>query len=449
MKRLFCSILLALLPAYADAEQRPNFIVIMADDLGYGDLGCYGNSTIQTPHLDQLARDGLRFTDFHSSGAVCSPTRAGLVTGRYQQRAGISTVIFADPKRPSHPYGIQPHEVTFAEQLATAGYQTAIFGKWHLGYYKKYNPVRHGFQTFRGYISGNVDFFTHIDQAGRLDWWRDDDLEDEPGYTTHLITRYALDFLEENSQKPFCLYLPYEPPHYPYQGPKDPPVRSVGQPRGPAETQQSPDDIRRAYREMVEEMDRGIGQIVSTLRRLRIANRTLVLFFSDNGANARGSNGRLRGNKGQLWEGGHRVPCIAWWPDTIAAGNTTDELTISIDVMPTLLEAAGVAPSPHRKLDGVSWLRLLTDNQPLKERRLYWGFGNARAVREGPWKLIKPSAGATPRLYHLEDDLSETKDLAEVEVERTDKLVQALAAWDHEMAATAAPQPVAPPSDNR
>ena len=156
-----------------DAKRSPNIVLIMADDLGYGDIGCFGSRRIDTPNLDRLAAEGLRFTDFHSSGAVCSPTRAGLMTGRDQQRAGIPGVIVADPARPTHPHGIQDDEVTFAELFSKAGYRTAIFGKWHLGYYKKYNPTRHGFGQFRGYISGNVDFFSHVDQAGRLDWWKD------------------------------------------------------------------------------------------------------------------------------------------------------------------------------------------------------------------------------------------------------------------------------------
>ena len=154
-------------PIPAQPARRPNIVLIMADDLGYGDIGCYGNTRIQTPNLDGLARLGMKFTDFHSSGAVCSPTRAGLVTGRYQQRAGIPGVIFADPSRPVHFHGLQDRETTFAELLSKAGYQTALFGKWHLGYLPKYNPTRHGFGTFRGYVSGNVDFFSHVDQAGK------------------------------------------------------------------------------------------------------------------------------------------------------------------------------------------------------------------------------------------------------------------------------------------
>ncbi len=208
--------------------EQPNFVIIMADDLGYGDIGCYGNSRIKTPNIDRLAEEGTRLTDFHSSGAVCSPTRAGLMTGRYQQRAGIEAVIAAAPNSRTHTLGLQDQEVTFAEQLSKAGYQTAIFGKWHLGYHKQYNPVRHGFGQFRGYVSGNVDFFSHVDQAGQLDWWRDDRIEDEPGYTTHLITRHAVAFIDANHSGPFCLYVPYEPPHYPYQGPDDTPVRTVG-----------------------------------------------------------------------------------------------------------------------------------------------------------------------------------------------------------------------------
>ena len=180
-------------------------IIIMADDMGYGDIGCFGNRRIKSPQLDRLAASGMKLTDFHSSGAVCSPTRAGLLTGRYQQRAGIPSVIFADPKRPTHPHGIQDRENTFAELLTAAGYKTGIFGKWHLGYYKKYNPVRHGFDQVRGYINGNVDFFSHVDQAGRLDWWHDAQIANEGGYTTHRHNTHSGEFIEAHGEKPVGL----------------------------------------------------------------------------------------------------------------------------------------------------------------------------------------------------------------------------------------------------
>ena len=252
--------------AWLRAADSPNFIVIMADDLGYGDLSSYGG-WIETPHLDKLAAQGMEFTDFHSSGNVCSPTRAGLMTGRYQQRAGIPGVVFADPTNAVHYHGLQTSEVTFAELLRGAGYSTAIFGKWHLGYYPKYNPIQHGFDSFRGYVSGNVDFISHVDQAGVYDWWHQDKHVVEEGYTTHLITTHAIEFIEANKRKPFCLYLPHEAPHYPYQGPNDPALRSVG---GAFDNQGERKDIKNAYREMVQEMFRRNQKYLPQFKRITL-----------------------------------------------------------------------------------------------------------------------------------------------------------------------------------
>ncbi|MBB73819.1 MAG: N-acetylgalactosamine-6-sulfate sulfatase [Planctomycetaceae bacterium] len=431
-----------LLAAAADGFDRPRFVVIMADDLGYGDVGCYGSKRIRTPRLDQLADGGIRMTDFHSSGAVCSPTRAGLVTGRYQQRAGIPAVILADPQRPTHPHGLQERETTFAELLGQSGYATALFGKWHLGYYPKYNPVRHGFDQFRGYISGNVDFFSHVDQAGRLDWWRDDQIDDEPGYTTHLITRHAVRFIEANCRGPFCLYVAYEPPHYPYQGPGDAPIRKVGVPRGAAEQRQPFASKRRAYREMVEEMDRGIGELIDALVRCRIDQQTLVLFFSDNGATSLGSNGLWRGHKGQLWEGGHRVPCIASWPGRIPGGRSSGELSTTLDVMPTLLAAARVEPPPDRPLDGRDLMEVFTRSASLGGRRVFWGHGRARAVREGQWKLVRGMRRQRqPQLFDLSRDPGEREDRAASEPMRVGEMLLALGEWERATKRGATPQP--------
>ena len=429
------------------AAGRPRLVVIMADDLGYGDVGCFGNQRIRTPHLDRLAAGGTRMTDFHSSGAVCSPTRAGLVTGRYQQRAGIPAVILADAKRPTHPHGLQATETTFGELLGEQGYATGLFGKWHLGYYPKYNPVRHGFDQFRGYISGNVDFFSHVDQAGRLDWWCNDKLQDEPGYTTHLITRHSVDFIEANHDRPFCLYVAYEPPHYPYQGPGDRAVRKVGVPRGRQERNQSPQLIRRAYREMIEEMDEGIGEILSALSRCGLRDDTLVLFFSDNGATAAGSNGSWRGRKGQLWEGGHRVPCIASWPGQIPAGKTSRELGITLDVMPTLLAAAGVTLPQTKRLDGRDLMKVLGQGERFQNRRLFWSHGRWRAVRWEHWKLVRgPQRQKAAQLFDLSQDPGERQDRAADEPERLQKMVAALHAWEQETARDVTPQPtLAPP----
>ena len=425
----------------AELPKRPNLVVIMADDMGYGDASCYGNSVFRTPHLDRLAAEGLLFTDFHSSGSVCSPTRAGLLTGRYQQRAGIPGVINADPKVNRH-HGLMSNEVTFAELLREAGYRTGIFGKWHLGYRRRFNPLHHGFDTFRGYVSGNIDYLSHVDRMGIEDWWQGDQLRPEKGYSTHLITRHAVEFIEAQDagrERPFCLYVAHECPHSPYQGPGDPAVRGPGVARIPGRARK---DIKVAYREMMVEMDKGVGAIVETLRKKKLGEKTLVLFFSDNGANRNGSNGSLRGFKGSVWEGGHRVPAVAWWPGTIKPGSRTDQTVISLDVMPTLLQLGGaMLPRGHR-LDGVSLVPLLSGKvNQLAERTLFWEFQGRAAVRRGPWKLVtgRKTKGVSG-LFRLDKDRSEKHDLTKADPEQAARLTRALVAWRADVARGATAQ---------
>ena len=429
-----------ILPAIGEsAEARPNIVLIMADDLGYGDLSCYGSQNCPTPHLDQLASRGLKFTDFHSSGAVCSPTRAGLLTGRYQQRAGIDGVVYADPKRNRH-HGLQKNEVTLAQCLQSAGYQTGMFGKWHLGYQRQYNPTFRGFQTFVGYVSGNVDYFAHLDGTGVFDWWHDAELNrDEQGYVTHLITEHAVDFIRHNRDKPFFVYIAHEAVHYPYQGPNDKPIRNEG--GGEIESAKRK-DISNAYRERNTEMDRGIGQVVDVLKELNLTENTLIFFLSDNGANQKGSNGELRGFKGSLWEGGHRVPAIACWPGRIPAGGICDETVISIDVMPTLLELAKASVPKNHQLDGVSLVSLLTAQQALKPRTLFWDYNGRAAVRQGPWKLLLKQNRKTPvELYHLQKDLGESENLATQNPQRVQQMQDLYHEWKADVTRTATPQP--------
>jgi arylsulfatase A len=393
------------------ADKKPNFVIIMADDLGYGDIGCFGSGSIPTPHLDALAASGMKFSDYHSNGAVCSPTRAALMTGRYQQRSGISGVVTAAKHRDT---GLAVEETTFADLLSENGYATAIFGKWHLGYDPSFNPSKNGFGEFRGYVSGNVDFVSHIDQAGYEDWWHQAKLVPEEGYTTHLITKHGVRFIGENKDLPFCLYLPHEAPHYPYQGPNDPAIREKGSVKN---TQGERTDIANAYREMVEEMDKGVGEIVAALKEHGLTENTLVVFCSDNGATNHGSNGPLRGFKGQIWEGGHRVPAIASWPGTITPGATTDVTALSMDWFPTMLDAAGVAIPAELPLDGVSLLPVLTQKGQVSDRTLFWSVSGGMAVRQGQWKLVlekggakkgkKPATEDSVGLYDLSSDLSE------------------------------------------
>ncbi len=370
------------------------------------------------------------------------------MTGRYQQRAGIPGVINASFDVNRH-HGLQHNEVTLAELLAKNGYRTGAFGKWHLGYEKQYNPLRHGFQEFRGYVSGNIDYHSHVDRVGVLDWWDGLEIKNEPGYTTHLITRDANDFLRRAGTKPFLLYVAYEAPHDPYQGPSDTPQRVAGQ---LTPLRYAPGQIERAYKEMIEEMDAGIGRLIETLKDLGVSDRTLVFFCSDNGANRHGSNGRWRGHKGSLWEGGHRVPAIASWPGRIPAGQTTDATTISLDVMPTALSLAVISLPADRKLDGKSLLPLLSGERRSLDRGLFWEFGRQAAARQGSWKLMEQRPAARKgvplrsmiQLFNLDLDPSESHDLAAAYPEKTVALSQALKAWLQDVADGATPQPARP-----
>jgi arylsulfatase A len=409
-----------------DSLERPNIVLIMADDLGYGDISCYGSRKINTPNIDALAKGGMKFTDYHSNGAVCSPTRAALLTGRYQQRAGIEGVIYA--KGPTRQTGLALEETTFAEVLKKRGYATGIFGKWHLGYNVEFNPLRQGFDEFRGYVSGNIDYHSHIDGAGFDDWWKNLEKVPEEGYCTELITKYGIDFIKRHKDEPFCLYLPHESVHSPYQGRNDAPQRLPGGKKGKTAKGK---EIARAYKEMVEVMDEGVGKIVETVKRLGLEYKTFIFFCSDNGATKNGSNGELAGFKGSLWEGGHRVPAIAYWPGRIKPATVTNQTVLGMDMFPTMVSIAGAKNPPGLNLDGVDLLGMLTQDKKLPDRTRFWRYRKQKAVRKGPWKLLVQ--GEKVRLYNLDDDLGEKKNLAGTKPD-TVKILQAeLAAWEKEV----------------
>lgn len=393
----------------------------MADDLGYGDLSCYGSTTISTPHIDALAENGMRFTDFHSNGAVCSPTRAALLTGRYQQRCGIEGVVTAANHRDE---GLDLSEETFAEALKPHGYRTALFGKWHLGYQSAFNPVKQGFDEFRGFVSGNIDYHSHIDQVGYEDWWVRDELKQEMGYTTHLITKHGLDYIERNKNKPFCLYLAHEAPHYPFQGPDDKADRTPGNPHPIGGSRKGRET---AYREMITEMDKGIGRIMDKLQDLKIDQNTFVFFCSDNGPGSVGSAGPLRGRKGSLWEGGHRVPAVAHWPGRIKPGALSDQTTMTMDLFPTMVSLASGSVSQKYDFDGADLSPALFKNEKLPPRTLFWKHRQSKAVRKGPWKMVDD------QLFDLENDPGETENLAEQYPEMVSELQKEFESWYKEV----------------
>lgn len=415
---LFVFILGACTPAAI--QTPPNIVLIMADDLGYGDLSCYGNPTIQTPSIDQLAAEGIRFTDYHSNGAVCSPTRAALLSGMYQQRVGIPGVVYTWLR---DSLGMSTSVETFAEVFQGAGYATGIVGKWHLGYKTEFNPVRQGFDEFKGFVAGNVDYHSHLDNLLIHDWWTNEEIIAETGYSTDLITRHATNFIERNAEQPFFLYVPHAAPHDPYEGRTDPPIRLKGKDNRTVAV----DDLPGIYREMVEVMDEGVGEIMQLLEAKGLSDNTIVIFCSDNGANKRGSNGLLRGYKAGLYEGGHRVPAIIRWPGKIAAGQTSDETVMSMDFFPTLCEMAGI-PLEGRALDGQSIAEHLLEGTPLPERTLFWEYEGKQAVRKGNWKWIRQ--GNTTGLYDLESDIGEQASLIDQLPDLATEMEQAFVEWE-------------------
>lgn len=405
---------------------RPNIILIMADDLGYHGLSSYGNPGYQTPHIDRLAEEGLRFTDFYANAPVCTPTRAALLTGQYQQRSGLEGVIYV--RGETRQTGMAQQELTIAELLKAAGYRTGIVGKWHLGYREEYNPVHQGFDQFYGFVSGNIDYHSHYDNAGIYDWWHNTDSLYEEGYSTDLITGHALDFMEESQDRPFFLYVAHEAPHVPFQSRSDSAYRFPDRDfsyYGPVE------DTAATYAAMMEAMDEGVGRIVDKVEQLGIQDETLIIFGSDNGGEPGfGHNGPLRGHKTTLWEGGIRVPMIAWWPGQIQAG-VTDQTAMSFDLFPTFLHVAGQEKPDTLQVDGIDLSPLLLRGERLPDRDLYWRYRGQRAARRGPWKLMVTDGDTL--LFNLQHDRAEQQDASAQYPERLGRLLAAMSRWEQEV----------------
>ncbi len=435
IKRVLFILLVSLLtaPGYGQGRRatasRPNVILIVADDLGYGDLASYGNTEHQTPHLDKLARGGIQFLDFHSNGVVCSPTRAALLTGKYPQSTGITGVITAKAHRDT---GLDPREVLISEILKENKYKTGMVGKWHLGYDTTYSPVKQGFDSFKGYVSGNVDYIAHFDQVDIFDWWLNTEKSNEKGYTTDLITQHALSFIDQHKKDPFFLYVAHEAPHAPYQARDSRPERT-GDPDYKPEPEE---DKKKVYGEMIRIMDEGIGKIMAALDELKISENTIVLFISDNGANEVGSNYPYRGYKSQVWEGGHRIPAIAYWKGVIQP-NTSTELLMTMDVYPTISELTGSKVPASVRLEGVSFRNLLLGRKYAQtERPVFWGIKNSAAVRKGKWKLVREKKQNF--LYDLNKDPGELQNVISEFPSEAKVLTDLLMQWEKEKSAVPA-----------
>jgi len=426
--------LLACLVGAQDPGRPPNVLLIVSDDQGYGDVGCFGGD-IPTPNIDRLAREGARLTHFYVAAPVCTPSRYALFTGRHPLRAkgGLDRVgMMFDEAHKDH--GLRAGEVTLGEVLGGVGYRTAFVGKWHLGHgAAEHLPTRHGFEAFYGPAGGCVDYFTHR-YGTVLDWYRGEELLEEEGYATELLTDEAIRFLRaQDGEAPFLLVLAYNAPHYGKSlardaGPETLVTSDFGQPRvhpdTGAEVQvvnslQAPaallerfarveDPKRRAYSAMVAAMDDGIGRVLDALDELGLARDTLVLFTPDHGADltrsSAGSNTPLRGGKHSLWDGGLRVPALLRWPGRVEPGTDVEQLSSTLDLLPTLAHLARADVS-ELTLDGIDLLDSWTGGEA-RERDLFWQQGQKRAFRRGPWKLVGE------QLFQVEQDPAEKADLA-------------------------------------
>lgn len=385
----------------------PNIVILLADDQGWGDVGYHG-SPIHTPNIDRLAAEGVRLENFLTC-PLCSPTRAGLMTGRWPIRYGMGESVIT----PWREYGLPTTERTVANMLADAGYtRRGIFGKWHLGHFRtKYLPTNRGFTHHYGHYNGNIDYFTHK-REGELDWHREFAPCRDEGYSTDLIGREAVRFIEESpADAPFFLYVPFNAPHTPLQA-KDYDIDKY------ADTIEN--EKRRIYAAMVDSMDQAVGGILDALDAKGVADNTFLLYFSDNGGvRSLGSNGQWRGQKGQVYEGGVRVPAVMRWPGVLPAGTQCDAMMGMIDVYPTLKRIANACAPDANPLDGVDVLDILCGSAEAPTRDWYsyiaQGGADSIAVCDGVWKLVV--LGDTVLDVGLAEDGSRTDDREDLSVE--------------------------------
>ena len=435
-----------LLPAPHAVEQqgaprrtdRPNIVLIITDDMGWADLGSYGARDVRTPNLDRLARQGVRFTDFYANGVSCTPTRTGLITGRYQQRYGAEFPLSADGERMEPgAHALDASPTSLPRLLANGGYATALVGKWHLGYEPAQSPAAHGFQYFFGLKSGYHDYWRHTDSRGQPDLWENDARVSVTGYTTDLIASKTVDFITRHKDEPFFVDVAFNAPHWPFQRPGTPSV-AVDDARflKPADSLTS---SRADYVTLVERMDQGVGEILATLDRLGLARNTIVVFTNDNGGEWLSDNGPHFHRKFTTWEGGIRVPAIVRWPGRIPAGTVTRQVGITMDLTASVLAASGVAVPVDARLEGMNLLPVLERRTAVAERTLFWrstGLGrNMRAVRRGDLKIVVE--GGHLFLFDVHRDPGERHDMARFRTADARTLRQALDAWERDVDAEA------------
>jgi arylsulfatase A-like enzyme len=418
----------------AAPARRPNVLFILADDLGYGDLSCYGRPDYQTPVLDHLARQGLMFTSNYAAAPVCTPTRCAYITGRYPQRLLVG---LQEPLKSISPpnAGLPPEHPTIASLLRMNGYDTSLVGKWHLGWKPEFGPNRHGFDEFFGVLSGAADYFTHkaadapggSSPEGGPDLWHNLTPVERVGYLTDLLSDKAVKVISRPHAKPFFLSLHYTAPHSPWEGPEDKTIGHTTHGRGPMDVGGS----LKIYGAMMKSMDAGIGRVLKALERATLHRDTLVIFTSDNGGERYSFNWPFSFQKMYLYEGGTRVPAIVRWPGVIPGGRVTEQATITMDWTATILGVTSTAADPAFPLDGENLMPICTGQRAPYERALFWRITGFDAARVGSWKYLKERAGE--HLFDLMNDPGEKADIRTVHPDRFEAIRRQYQAWAAQM----------------
>jgi arylsulfatase A-like enzyme len=409
---------------------RPNFVFILADDLGYADLGCYGGRGNCSPVLDRMAKEGLRFTQGYANSAVCSPTRFALMTGRWQHRlrGGADEPIRSGPARGDARLGLPPAHPTLPSLLREADYATALFGKWHLGFPPHFGPLKSGYEEFFGSLSGAQDYFTHRDPGGVHDLFEGEQEVSRKGYLTDLITAKAVAFVKRKRRQPFLLSVHYNAPHWPWETRKD-----AAESKRIDKIYHFDGGSLSTYHTMIRHMDEGIGKILAALKASGQEKNTIVVFTSDNGGERYADTWPLVGKKMDLLEGGIRVPYIVRWPAVVKRGGVTAQQAVTMDWVATFLAAAGVKPHRDYPLDGISLLPALKNPRRAVKRDLYWKmlFREQKALRSGDWKYL--SVEGNEFLFNLAQDERERANWAKREPARFAALKAKFADWEAQL----------------
>ncbi|HET9362378.1 MAG TPA: sulfatase-like hydrolase/transferase [Vicinamibacterales bacterium] len=413
--------------AQPQAQNRPNVVLIITDDVGYGDIGSYGAPDVKTPNIDSLAKAGTRLTDFYAA-PNCSPTRAMLISGRYQQRYRIENPLGA--ARTAGEQGLPATGRTLPRLLKNNGYRTGLVGKWHLGYKPEFSPNAHGFDYFFGFKSGLIDYYQHTDSTGEHDLFENAAPTHVTGYSTDLFAERSVKFIEENAGGPFFLEVAFNAAHWPFQVPDQPSVAPNN--ARFVQPQDDPTNTRKDYVAILERADQGIGKILATLDRLGLARNTLVIYTQDNGGEWLSRNAPLFHRKSTVWEGGIRVPAIFRWPGRIPAGKSSSQVGIMMDLTATILAVTNSPVPAEAKLEGTNLFPLLQDGAQRTDRTLFWRItGQARrqrAVRQGDWKLLLD--GGNPMLFNLAADVGERNDLASQRLDVVRRLFPLITQWE-------------------